>query len=606
MSIEPDNEQADRLFAIQATRLVNSPVSESFDRITRLAADLFDMPTALVSLVTADKQWFKSRVGRTAIGTDRKLAFCAFTLHEPSVLVVEDATLDERFRSNPLVTGEPGIRFYAGAPLLTSAGNALGSLCVVDYKPRTFLPAQRKQLADMARIVLAQIDLIQAAGHVNDVTRLPNRAQLSDDLEDLRLAGDIGSHTLVLVDVMSHSQVQSALLAVGIPALEFGLRQIAARFLEIVDGRSPLYHVRETCFVYVLRGPDTTYHTETIEQVLFKLSRPSQAGEMTIELDLECGSVNFDSSEADATDLLRKAASAMHEAEYRKLPFLMYQPSFDATHQRVFAILRALPAAMSSGHLRLVYQPKLDVILGRFTTVEALARWRHPIWGNVSPAEFISAIENTTAIHLFTEWVLHIALAQLVAWHANGLLISIAINVSACNLEHPNFVKLVQNACNVHGVNPRLLQVECTETAVMTGERILSVLNELRDMGVQISLDDFGIGYSNIACLQKLPLGLLKIDQSLVKPIADDDRAWALLQSLISLGHTLGYRVLAEGVENAVIYKRLANAGCDSLQGYFLSKPLEAGVVATFMREQQKKLAELAVLAKTNPSINQR
>ncbi|WP_295951357.1 GAF domain-containing protein [Rhodoferax sp.] len=221
-------EEADRLFALQATRLVNSAESEDFDRITRLAAEFFGMPTALVSLVTADTQWFKSRVGMEPRHTERAAAFCDFTIQTPAVLVVEDASQDDRFIRNRLVTAAPGIRFYAGAPLINATGQALGSLCVIDYKPRTFSPAQRRQLADMAKLVMAQIDLFQSAGRVHDVTRLPNRAQWAADMDELVAVGDAGSHTLVLVDIMGHARLQSALLAVGITAVEVGDRDTLA------------------------------------------------------------------------------------------------------------------------------------------------------------------------------------------------------------------------------------------------------------------------------------------------------------------------------------------------------------------------------------------
>lgn len=594
MSETPANHEAERLFALQATRLLNTPASEGFDRITRLAADLFDMPTALVSLVSAKKQWFKSRFGMPLIETDRALAFCALTIQQPSVMVVEDATLDERFRANAMVTGDPGIRFYAGAPLRTAAGHALGSLCVIDYKPRTFTPAQCRQLADMAKLVMAQIDLMQLAGHVNDITRLPNRAQWVDDLEDLKLAGDTECRTLVLVDVMSQSRLQPALLAVGIPALETALRLVAARLHEILNDRSPLYHVRETRFAFVLQSADTTGDTATIGKILTELGRPMQAGGVDVELDVACGAVTFESTVADASDVLIKAASAMYEAQRRQLPFLWYHSSFGAVHLRLFALMRALPIAMTDGELRLVYQPKLDVVLGCFTAVEALIRWHHPRWGEVQPGEFIPTLENTATIHLLTEWVLHTALAHTAIWQAQGLFVSMAVNVSARNLEHPQFIRVVRNACAVHGVEPRHLHLECTENAVLTGERSLGALIALCNMGVQISLDDFGIGYSNLACLQKLPVGLLKIDQSLVQPIPDDDRAWKVLQSLIFLGHTLGYRVLAEGVQTEEIYRLLAKSGCDGMQGYFLSKPIEAEEILVFMRDQQQTLARLA------------
>lgn len=585
--------EADRLFALQSTRLLHSAESEDFDRITRLAAQFFDVPTVLVSLVSADAQWFKSRIGMEAEQTERNVAFCHFAIQNSSVMVVEDATLDDRFKSNRLVTGELGIRFYAGAPLITSKGHALGSLCVIDYVPRKFSPLQCRQLQDMAQLVMAQIELFQASVRMHDVTRLPNRAQWALDLNALAALGDTGPHTLVLVDVMSHNSVQNALLAVGIRSVEITLRLVAARLQEILAGRSPLYHVSDTRFAFVLRGSDAAAQEAVIGQILLDLHRPIQAGSHFVELEIECGAVVFDSSAKDTSDVLRKATSAMYQAERAQLPFMMYNASFDHLHKRIYEMLRAVPAALIDGEFRLVYQPKLDVALGRFTAVEALIRWRSPKWGVVSPGEFIPATENTSAIHLLTEWVLHAALAQTALWQTQGLYTTVAVNVSARNLEHPQFVQTVRNACRLHGVDPRHLDIECTENAVLTGDRTLDVLRQLRDLGCQISLDDFGIGYSNLACLQTLPVGLLKIDQSLVNTITEDYRAWTLLQSLISLGHTLGYRMLAEGVENAEVFSLLADAGCDAMQGYFLSKPIESVEVLSFMRNQRQVLLAL-------------
>ena len=582
--------EADRIFALLATRLVNSARSEDFDRITRLAAQFFGVPTALVSLVTADKQWFKSRVGMEVEETERDVAFCNFTIRQKAVMVVEDATKDARFKTNRLVTGAPGIRFYAGAPLITSAGHALGSICLIDYAPRSFTPAQCRQLTDMAKLVMAQIDLFQLAGRIHAVTQLPNRAQFVIDMEDLVVAGDAGQHTLVMVDIMRHSHRQRAVIALGIESVDSDVRLVATRFGEVLGGRSPLYHLSDTRFAFVLRGPDTAQHAAEVDQILAALGKPIRSQEMAIELDLVCGAVEIQLATDDVNDALRKCASALHEAEHRQLPFLMHSACFDVRHRRTHAMLQALPRALADGELRLVYQPKLDVVLGRFTAVEALVRWHSNVWGSVSPAEFIPVIENTSIIHLFTEWVLHTALAQAAAWQAQGLYMSVAINVSAKNLEHPQFVRQVHNACVLHGVAPMYLHVECTENAVLTGERSLKVLTELRQWGVQTSLDDFGLGYSNLACLQSLPVGLIKIDQSLVKSIVDNVKAWTLLQSLISLGHTLGYRVLAEGVETAEIYEMLLTSGCDGMQGYFLSRPIEVSAVLDFMRGQHRSL----------------
>ncbi len=585
--------EKERLMVLQATRLVDTAQSEDFDRLTRLAAQLFGMPTALVSFVTEDRQWFKSRVGMDCHETERDAAFCAHTIQRTSVMVVEDARLDPRFQSNRLVTGQPGIRFYAGAPLVTRSGHALGSLCVIDYAPRSFSPEQRQQLADMAQIVMSQVDLHQAAGRLHEVTRLPNRSQLVIDLHDLALVGAAGPRTMVLVDIMSHAQVQSAIVGLGIESVEKSLRIVARRIGEVVGESSTLYHVGDTRFIFLLRGDDAAAHESAAADMLAHMRSPLRVGNVSIELEIQCGMVRYEPSTAHLDDLMRKATSAMRHAQLQQSSFKWYDEAFDAPHRRAFRLVQAIPQGLTSGQFRLVYQPKLDVVKGRFTGVEALLRWNHPRFGSVSPAEFIPAVEKTMAINLITEWVLHTALAQMARWQKLGLYITMAVNVSARNLDHPHFLQIVKNACATHEVAPRYLHLECTENAVLTGLTTREVLHELRAMGIQISLDDFGIGYSNLACLQDLPAELLKLDQSLVKPIAEDFRAWNMLQSLVAMGHMLGYRVLAEGVETASIYEQLLHAGCDAMQGYFLSRPLEADAVLEFMRDSAKTTAVL-------------
>lgn len=152
------------MHALHSTGLLDTRASESFDRVTRLAAALFDVPIALVSLVDDDRQWFKSCVGLDVSQTPREYAFCDHTIRTAQVMVVEDAVQDPRFAGNPLVMGEPRIRFYAGAPLVLSSGQTLGSLCIIDRSPRSFTPSQREQLKDLAAIVMAQIDLHRTAG----------------------------------------------------------------------------------------------------------------------------------------------------------------------------------------------------------------------------------------------------------------------------------------------------------------------------------------------------------------------------------------------------------------------------------------------------------
>jgi EAL domain-containing protein (putative c-di-GMP-specific phosphodiesterase class I)/GGDEF domain-containing protein len=466
-------------------------------------------------------------VGQFSIGAD------SHAIQRREVMVVEDALLDSRFADNPLVLADPKIRFYAGAPLVLPSGHALGSLCVIDYEPRSFGMREREQLRTLAALVMSQIELHRKAGFVNEVTRLPNRSQMAEDIEARRIEEPGASRGMLLIDVMAHHRLQEAVRAVGIERLEAGLREIAANLRRIVGPEWPLYHVSETRFCVKMRGETREDREAFSVNVIERLSEPFESAGVRVQLDLQAGLVEFDLDERGGMDALRKATAAMHEASSRGQRFLWHDPRRDAAHRRAFGLMQDVSAGLSRGEFRLVYQPKFEVADGAYTGVEALARWRHPVHGDVSPGEFIPLIERTALIHEFTPWALGEALAQSARWGAGGLDITVAINVSSRNLDSPGFVDETLRICARSGVEPSRLHVECTENAVMTSDATRAALIALRAMGVHISLDDFGMGYSNLACLRGLPVQLLKLDQSLIIPMESDPSCHELVKSLI-------------------------------------------------------------------------
>lgn len=580
--------ERERLFFLRSTGLLDSTASEAFDRITRLAARLFGVPICLVSLVDENRQWFKSCVGIDVRETARDTSFCTHTVEAAQALIVEDAQKDARFFDNPHVTGYPGIRFYAGVPLMLPSGHALGSLCIIDSEPRTFGADDLQRLQDLGALVMAQIELHQLAGRVNEVTRLPNRGQMVADLAEACEAEPGGPRALMLLDVMSNAQLQAAVRAVGIAPLEAALRTIATKLVELAPADAALYHVGETRFAIVMQGAEQEDVSDLAAGLMLRMREPFQAGAITVQLELQAGLVQFELVPQACTDVLRRATSALFQSDAEQRPMVWYCADYDTPHRRAYGLLRSIPAGLVAGEFRLVFQPKMNLHTGRFSGVEALARWRHPKHGDVPPSEFVPLMERTTLIHEFTEWILHRALEQLSAWRAQGIELTMAVNVSSRNLEHPLFLQALRNACALYQVHPQNLHIECTENAVMTGTRTAATLEAVRAMGIGISLDDFGVGYSNLACLHSLPVQLLKLDQSLIKPIATDERALKLVRSLIHMGHTLGYRLLAEGVETREVLDILKREGCDAVQGYYLSRPLEAEHAADFLRATRK------------------
>ena len=579
-----------RLQALQSTCLLDTPASEGFDRITRLATELFGVPIALVTLVDRERQWFKSRVGMPVRETARSASFCAVAMTRPGVMVVEDALLDPRFCTNPLVLGEPGIRFYAGVPLVLPSGHALGSLCIIDRQPRTFSAAQCAQLQDLAALAMAQTDLQRMAGRIDNTTHLPNRARFDDDLHDMCLADPGDERTLVMVEFVAYDARRDASRAVNSGPLEQRMRSAARRLHAEVAAHSPLYHMGMARFAFFLQGADRGWQSAFVEQLMAQAVVPGDVA--LLELQPRAGLVRFCLTPDEVQDVARKASSALHETQLQGCKLAFYEADADERYRRSYGLLRDLQRAMGAGEFFLVYQPKLDTATLRYTGVEALIRWNHPGFGLVAPFEFIPMVEATALIHLLTEWVLHTALAQLAHWDAEGgTALCMAVNVSARNLEHPGFLRMLSNACALHGIAPERLQIECTENAVLTGSATVQALERARTLGVEVALDDFGVGYCNLACLHSMPAGLLKLDRSLVAPIATDPRALAVLKAVIAIGQALGYRLLAEGVETAEVFDQLVAMGCNEMQGYYLCRPVDADAVLPFVDQWNASVA---------------
>jgi EAL domain-containing protein (putative c-di-GMP-specific phosphodiesterase class I) len=274
----------------------------------------------------------------------------------------------------------------------------------------------------------------------------------------------------------------------------------------------------------------------------------------------------------------------------RRLP-----SSVDPARRR---ILKDLRRALDNGELRVHYQPKVDICTGTAIGVEALARWQHPARGLLGPCEFIAAAESDTRVlSRLTEQILDRAVRDCAAWRRAGRELPVAVNVSSQMVLDGPLAETVRAALERHGVEPRMLTLEVTESALMErGPDAVAVLRELRTFGVRVSIDDFGTGYSSLARLRTLPLDELKVDRSFVAGIAADERDLALVRLMIDLGSNVGLDVVAEGVEDELSLSLLEGIGCRVAQGYLLSRPLpEHELLDRVERPFRPSVAEVAV-----------
>ncbi len=285
--------------------------------------------------------------------------------------------------------------------------------------------------------------------------------------------------------------------------------------------------------------------------------------------------------------LLRCADVALYTAKATRGTYALYDRRTDQHSAALLGLQADLRAALEDPDDRqiyVVYQPQLDLSTGRTSAVECLVRWTHPVLGELYPDSFVPMAESTSLIDLLMGRVLDLALSQLAAWDAEGLHVSVAVNLSARQLSDLTLPDTVADVLARHGLAPERLQLEVTESRLMSDpERSTAILARLQELGVSLSIDDFGTGYSSLAYLQRLSVDELKIDKSFILQLHETGNA-TIVRSTIELGHNLGLRVVAEGVEDQRSADALAEMGCDVLQGYFIGRPGRAEVVGEAMR----------------------
>ena len=582
----PSLYEAARLDALRRLELLDTLPSEAFDRITRMAAQLFHLPIAAVSLTDSNRQWFKSKYGITHDSIPRLKALCSMVSDSGDVLVVTDLLDDPDLCDSPLATG--GIRFYAGAPLTTSEGYCLGAMCVLGIEPRQASQAECRALQDLASMVMSQIELQHAFGRVEPVSGLPNRNGFIIDFNDLELVELEGEVRLAaLVSLASPQELSDAQRVMGSSYLDELVRDTVSQLR--LGGASKLYHVGAIQFAFF--APHGVSLAAFSAQIQSWLDARASYGQARLVTTTTVGIAPFTVGQTEGLDLLRNMHSAAHDALGAGCGVRVFSSEHDAILQRRFWLVTEFGAALESdGELHLVFQPKVSLHDGACVGVEALLRWNHPTAGAISPGEFIPVIETTSLARATTDWVLRAALRQMVAWRRGGLVLQVAVNVSAVNLEEPDFCDHVLMALQYHGLAPSCLVLELTESALMRNPAVAQgALERLARAGVQLAIDDFGTGYSSLAYLQSLPANVVKIDQSFMHNLVQDERRRALVCTMIKLSHDLGHKVVAEGVETVEAEDFLRRAGCDEVQGYLHAQPLAPDTLAAWVAARSRR-----------------
>lgn len=580
----PLQNEAARLGTLRNLRLLDTMPSESFDRITRLVSNVFGLPVAAISLTDTDRQWFKSKVGIDHCEIPRERAPCAEVAEKKQPLVIQDFQQDPFYSESHL--GRAGVRFYAGVPLVTPDGYGLGALCVLSLEPRQVSQHELDTLSDLAAMVMDQIELQHAAGRIEVSSGLPNRYQLMTDLIDLTKREESGYLTINLLDLAQTSEFErlSRVLAPG--HLDATIKDVAHLLNAHVGVDGHTYHIAPTQFAFFTSScGDTDNHRKTMEALL---SQVEQCREFPSTITPSIGFMDIDPRLIQPDDIIRSLQGAVQDGRANATRIGCFSTSLDERHRRSYAILRDFQSALAcDDQLRLVFQPRRQMASGNVKFAEALLRWHHPLMGSISPAEFIPIIEASALARELTAWVIDKSLQTISAWKKTGHEVGLSINISASNLQEADFVERLAERLAHYGVSASEIELELTETAIMKeADQALDVLQQIRGLGIRLALDDFGTGYSSLAYLQKLPIDTLKIDRSFVADMVNGNRERVLVRSMIDLSHSLGYKVVAEGVELAEMSDLLDAMRCDEIQGYWLSAPLSGDNFLSWVANQ--------------------
>lgn len=405
---------------------------------------------------------------------------------------------------------------------------------------------------------------------------LPNRVSFEGHVSDLIIAQQTVPRTfsVLLVQLGRFSELNNTL---GHDTGEQLIRKVGKSLKQIVPEPNAVARHSNNMFALVLNMDDSAAVGLIVERILGLFDNAVSVAGFTIDVMATIGEARFPEHGSTARILMQRADTAIFEAKRLGRLYFAYDPGLDPHKPETLSMMSELRTGLDEGQFQLYFQPKVDLATGTVSAVESLIRWLHPKRGFMAPDQFIPLAEQTGNIQRLTAWVLDAAVRQAQAWARAGIDVKIAVNLSARDLSNKTLPAEIAALIAAHGVSPRVLILEITESAVMADPaHALEVLKSLNEMGLTLSIDDYGTGYSSMAYLRSLPVHEIKIDKSFVLKLASSRGDEILVRSTIDLGHNLGLKVTAEGVEDLASMNILQGHGCGTAQGYFISKPISA------------------------------
>lgn len=369
------------------------------------------------------------------------------------------------------------------------------------------------------------------------------------------------------------------------------LRDIARRLEEAVGTRGIVARLGGDEFGILYHSVSIDSAKNELQRLTAVLSRPFNEENLTLHIGFTMGMAAFPDHGRESAVLLRHSDTARLSAKDKRIAHEIYAGSQDRYSLLRVGLLGELQAAMDKGDISLYFQPQLNLETNAVESAEALLRWKHPTYGMIPPQEFVPMVERAGNIHVLTMWVIEMALRQMAAWSEASIDLGVSVNISAHDLYNENLLEGIKGYLAETGMDPSRLKLELTENAVVEEEQhILGTLRSFHELGLTLSIDDYGTGYSSLAQLKKLPFDELKIDKSFLLEMDRDPDDEIIVRSTIELGHLMGLSICAEGVESQASLELLRKLSCDKAQGYHIARPMPAQDLALWLKERRRPM----------------